>query len=61
MRKPSATDIMAGYWLTGNNEEEARLKLHFAESLVFAFSGDEIASDGAAESVIASSIKSFPP
>jgi hypothetical protein len=54
MRTPSATDIMSGYWITRNNEEESRLKLHFAESLVFAFSGDVAASDDAAESVLAS-------
>jgi transcriptional regulator with XRE-family HTH domain len=53
IRTPSATDIMSGYWITGNNEAESRLKLHFAESLVFAFAGDEAAADDAADNVIA--------
>jgi tetratricopeptide (TPR) repeat protein len=54
MRTLSATDIMSSYWMSSGNPMEARLKLHFAESLVFAFAGDESATGAAVERVITS-------
>jgi transcriptional regulator with XRE-family HTH domain len=53
MSTPSATDIMSGYWIDGDNEKESRLKLHNAEAAVFASAGDESATRRTIENLVA--------